>query len=166
LVLVEPHKNQFWLGQITKGGFCALHWSWTHAQSGDTQMSVSELKAGNVMEQKSAGDKQKALDAALAQIERAFGKGSVMKLTGESNQMQVEAISTGSLGLDIALVLAAFHGAVLLKFLARNHRVRQRWPCKFWPKHKKLAAHARSSMRNTRWIPVMPRNWALMSIIC
>jgi len=80
-----------------------LHWSWTHAQSGDTQMSVSELKAGNVMEQKSAGDKQKALDAALAQIERAFGKGSVMKLTGESNQMQVEAISTGSLGLDIAL---------------------------------------------------------------
>ncbi len=66
-------------------------------------MSVSELKAGNVMEQKSAGDKQKALDAALAQIERAFGKGSVMKLTGESNQMQVEAISTGSLGLDIAL---------------------------------------------------------------
>jgi recombination protein RecA len=66
-------------------------------------MSVSELKAGNGMEQKSAGDKQKALDAALAQIERAFGKGSVMKLTGETNPMQVEAISTGSLGLDIAL---------------------------------------------------------------
>lgn len=66
-------------------------------------MSVSELKAGNVMEQKSAGDKQKALDAALAQIERAFGKGSVMKLTGDTNPMQVEAISTGSLGLDIAL---------------------------------------------------------------
>lgn len=66
-------------------------------------MSVSELKAGNGMEQKSAGDKQKALDAALAQIERAFGKGSVMKLTGDANPMQVEAISTGSLGLDIAL---------------------------------------------------------------
>jgi len=39
----------------------------------------------------------------LAQIERAFGKGSVMKLSGEANPMQVEAVSTGSLGLDIAL---------------------------------------------------------------
>ena len=65
-------------------------------------MAVTELKVNN-MEQKSSGDKQKALDAALAQIERAFGKGSVMKLTGENNPMQVEAVSTGSLGLDIAL---------------------------------------------------------------
>ena len=49
-------------------------------------------------------DKEKALDAALAQIERAFGKGSVMKLNGEDqNPMKVEAISTGSLGLDIGL---------------------------------------------------------------
>ncbi|MBN8844045.1 MAG: recombinase RecA [Sphingomonadales bacterium] len=47
-------------------------------------------------------DRQKALDAALAQIDRAFGKGSVMKL-GSKETMQVEAISTGSLGLDIAL---------------------------------------------------------------
>lgn len=65
-------------------------------------MAVTELKVSN-MDQKSAGDKQKALDAALAQIERAFGKGSVMKLTGDNNPMQVEAVSTGSLGLDIAL---------------------------------------------------------------
>lgn len=47
-------------------------------------------------------DRQKALDAALAQIDRAFGKGSVMKL-GSKETMQVEVISTGSLGLDIAL---------------------------------------------------------------
>ena len=47
-------------------------------------------------------DKQKALDAALGQIERAFGKGSIMKL-GASTALEVEAISTGSLGLDIAL---------------------------------------------------------------
>ncbi|USI73008.1 recombinase RecA [Sphingomonas morindae] len=49
-----------------------------------------------------ASDRQKALDAALAQIDRAFGKGSAMKL-GSREAMQVEAISTGSLGLDIAL---------------------------------------------------------------
>jgi len=48
-------------------------------------------------------DKQKVLDSALAQIERAFGKGSVMKLGARDPAMDIEAISTGSLGLDIAL---------------------------------------------------------------
>jgi recombination protein RecA len=48
-------------------------------------------------------DKQKALDSALAQIERAFGKGSVMKLGARDAAMDIEAVSTGSLGLDIAL---------------------------------------------------------------
>ena len=47
-------------------------------------------------------DKNKALDAALSQIERAFGKGSIMKL-GANPVVEIEAISTGSLGLDIAL---------------------------------------------------------------
>jgi recombination protein RecA len=47
-------------------------------------------------------DRQKALEAALAQIDRAFGKGSAMRL-GSKETMQVEVISTGSLGLDIAL---------------------------------------------------------------
>jgi len=47
-------------------------------------------------------DKSKALEAALGQIERAFGKGSIMKL-GEQSALEIEAISTGSLGLDIAL---------------------------------------------------------------
>ncbi|MBP2293552.1 recombination protein RecA [Azospirillum rugosum] len=48
-------------------------------------------------------DKQKALDAALAQIERAFGKGSIMKLGARENTVETEVVSTGSLGLDIAL---------------------------------------------------------------
>ncbi len=47
-------------------------------------------------------DKTKALDAALAQIERAFGKGSIMKL-GQGKAVEIESIPTGSLGLDIAL---------------------------------------------------------------
>ncbi len=49
------------------------------------------------------GDKTKALDAALSQIERAFGKGSVMKLGQKDIAVETEVISTGSLGLDIAL---------------------------------------------------------------
>ncbi|KKB84820.1 recombinase RecA [Devosia limi DSM 17137] len=47
-------------------------------------------------------DKDKALAAALSQIERSFGKGSIMRL-GEASSIEVESISTGSLGLDIAL---------------------------------------------------------------
>ena len=47
-------------------------------------------------------DKQRALEAALAQIDRAFGKGSVMRL-GSKSKIEVEAVPTGSLGLDIAL---------------------------------------------------------------
>jgi len=47
-------------------------------------------------------DKTKALDAALSQIERAFGKGSIMRLKGKQ-AVEIETIPTGSLGLDIAL---------------------------------------------------------------
>ena len=48
-------------------------------------------------------DKDKALEAALSQIERAFGKGSVMKLGQREQAVEIESISTGSLSLDIAL---------------------------------------------------------------
>ncbi|MXU66274.1 recombinase RecA [Oceanomicrobium pacificus] len=48
-------------------------------------------------------DKQKALDSALAQIERNFGKGSIMKLGQDNPVMDIESTSTGSIGLDIAL---------------------------------------------------------------
>ena len=48
-------------------------------------------------------DKSKALEAALSQIDKAFGKGSVMKLGSQASVVQIESISTGSLGLDIAL---------------------------------------------------------------
>src|SRR5919106_2500396 len=49
------------------------------------------------------GDRQRALDAAIGQIERAFGKGSVMKLGQRASSVEIASVSTGSLGLDIAL---------------------------------------------------------------
>ena len=52
---------------------------------------------------KEDGDKQKALEAAIAQIDRAFGKGSVMKLGKGGKVGEIESVSTGSLGLDLAL---------------------------------------------------------------
>ncbi len=62
-------------------------------------MSVTNLR---IVKEKSM-DKEKALDAALSQIERAFGKGSVMKLGQKGSIPNIEAVSSGSLGLDIAL---------------------------------------------------------------
>jgi recombination protein RecA len=55
------------------------------------------------MDSKKSAEKQKALDSALAQIERQFGKGSIMKLGAEGAIQDIKASSTGSLGLDIAL---------------------------------------------------------------
>ncbi len=63
---------------------------------------MAEKKTMASPERKAAGDKKAALETALAQIEKQFGKGAVMKL-GANVDMQVDAISTGSLSLDIAL---------------------------------------------------------------
>lgn len=52
---------------------------------------------------KDNNDKQKALDAALSQIERSFGKGSIMRLGKNEQVVEIGAVSTGSLSLDIAL---------------------------------------------------------------
>jgi len=53
--------------------------------------------------EKDGMDKSKALEAALSQIERAFGKGSVMKLGQREGAVEIDTVSTGSIGLDIAL---------------------------------------------------------------
>jgi recombination protein RecA len=62
-------------------------------------MTVSALR---VVDDKTM-DKEKALESALSQIERAFGKGSIMRLGATDPKVQIESISTGSLSLDIAL---------------------------------------------------------------
>jgi recombination protein RecA len=49
-----------------------------------------------------AGDRERAIELAISQIERQFGKGAIMKM-GESNKAQVESIPTGSIALDLAL---------------------------------------------------------------
>jgi len=65
-------------------------------------MAELQLVKGNSM------DKTKALEAALGQIDRAFGKGSVMKLGQRESGIEIDTISTGSLNLDIALGIGGF----------------------------------------------------------
>ncbi|MCH7630405.1 MAG: hypothetical protein IIC07_00730 [Proteobacteria bacterium] len=62
-------------------------------------MTTGPLRVGK----ETGSDKQRALEAALSQIERAYGKGSVMRLGQDGAAIEVETIPSGSLGLDIAL---------------------------------------------------------------
>src|SRR5689334_5288945 len=76
-----------------------------------TPRGMREIKGASLMTtqnglkviEREGMDKSKALEAALGQIERAFGKGSIMRLGQRENAVESEAICTGSLGLDIAL---------------------------------------------------------------
>ena len=61
------------------------------------------MAAKNVKEDARFEDKQKALDAALSQIEKQFGKGAVMKLGDDNAKMTVEVVPSGSLSVDLAL---------------------------------------------------------------
>ena len=64
-------------------------------------------------------DKNKALDAALTQIERAFGKGSIMRMGAKAGDQQIETIPSGSLGLDLALGIGGLpRGRVVLPELS------------------------------------------------
>ena len=82
-----------------------LHIRYNYAKRKD-KMSVTPLrqdkKSKDTEMTQNTAEKQKALDAALLQIERAFGKGSIMKLN-DGQKIEVESVSTGSLGLDIGL---------------------------------------------------------------
>ena len=71
------------------------------------------------------GDKKKALETALAQIEKDFGKGTIMKL-GENTHMQVDSIPTGSLTLDLALGIGGIPRGRILVFLRKEHTLREK----------------------------------------
>ncbi len=58
--------------------------------------------------EKTKAQENKALDAAMAQIERAFGKGSIMRMGARTGDETIEVISSGSLGLDLALGIGGF----------------------------------------------------------
>lgn len=80
-----------------------------HGQGGGGCATKEAYMAGVVVDMKmKSDDKNKALEAAIGQIEKAFGKGSVMKLGQRESAVDVQSISTGSLGLDIGLGIGGF----------------------------------------------------------
>ena len=86
------------------GTTMALRSQSASCQIGTRQMSQASQSQANLrLVEGTSVDKTKALDAALSQIERAFGKGSIMRLGKNQKAVEIETVSTGSLGLDIAL---------------------------------------------------------------
>jgi len=73
-----------------------------------------------------SAERAKALAAALSQIEKQFGKGSVMRYGDNQVEHDIQVVSTGSLGLDIALGV----GGLLLKYTGLNRLVKPRSPCR------------------------------------
>ena len=82
---------------------------------------AKKTKKTEEITKKFGDERRKALDDALKNIEKDFGKGAVMRL-GERAEQKVQVMSSGSLALDIALVTLK---VVLLKFTDQNHQVRQ-----------------------------------------
>ena len=106
----------------------------------------------------SSMDKSKALDAALTQIERAFGKGSIMRLGKSTKPIEVETISTGSLGLDIALGIGGLPRGRVIEIFGPNPPARPRSRSTASPKPRKRAASAPSSTPSTRSTRSMRRS--------
>ena len=88
-------------------------------------------------------EKSKALQAALAQIEKQFGKGTIMRLGAGEGIEDIQVVSTGSLGLDVALGVGGLP------------RGRGKW----WQRCKNSAACAPLWMLSMRWTSSTPRLW-------
>src|SRR3989442_5087842 len=100
---------------------------WNKGGSGIMQTALRLLD-------KDSMDKQRALDAALGQIERAFGKGSIMKLGSREAATQVDVVSTGSFGLDIALGIGGLPPGRSSQSMGPKARARRRCPCTSSPR--------------------------------
>ena len=114
----------------------------------------------------SSMDKSKALDAALSQIERSFGKGSIMRLGKNDQSMDIDTVSTGSLGLDIALGIGGLPRGRVVEIYGPESSGKTTLALHCSPRRRRRAAPAPSSTPNTRSIRSMPASSASMSTTC
>ena len=94
-------------------------------------------------------DREKALEAALAQIEKHHGKGSVMRL-GDQSHALIEVIPTGSIALDVALGIGGLPRGRVVEIYGPESAARRRSPCTPSRTPRPKAVSARSSMPSTR----------------
>ena len=101
-------------------------------------------------------NKVKALEAAIAQIEKNYGQGSIMKL-GDTRHMQVESVPTGSLSLDLALGVGGIPKGRIVEIYGPESSVRRRLHFIWWQKCRNRVVSQGSLMRNTHWTRFMQR---------
>ena len=107
-----------------------------------------------VMPEDRFADRSRAIEAALLNIEKRFGKGSIMRL-GEREISDIPAISTTSLSLDAAIGIGGVPRGRIVKFTARRVPANQHSPCISSPRPNLPAAWRLTLTRNMRWMPTM-----------
>ena len=75
-------------------------------------------------------ERTKAIDIAVGQIEKQFGKGSIMRMGQKGPIAPIDAISTGSISIDYALGVGGVPGAASSRFMGRSRRARRRCRCR------------------------------------
>ena len=113
------------------------------------------------MADKRGDDKKKALDSALAQIERQFGKGSIMKLGADNPVAEIEATSTGSLGLDIALGIGGLPKGRIIEIYGPESSGKTTLTLHAVAEEQKRAVSVPLWMLSTPLIRNMPASWVL-----
>ena len=96
-----------------------------------------------------SGDKQKALSAALAQIEKQFGKGSIMRLGDAEINRDIQVVSSGSLGLDVALGVGGLARGRVIEIYGPEASGKTTLTLHAIAEMQKLVARAHSLMLNT-----------------
>lgn len=115
-------------------------------------MSQNSLR---LVEDKSV-DKSKALDAALSQIERSFGKGSIMRLGQNDKVVEIETVPTGSLSLDIALGVGGLPKGRIIEIYGPESSGKTTMALHTIAEAQKKAVFAHLLMRNMHLILFMP----------
>ena len=110
-------------------------------------------------------NKKRALSAALAQIDKQFGKGTVM-LMGDKSVEPHEVVGTGSIMLDMALGIGGLPKGRVVEIYGPNPRARPRSRCRSSRSARRPAAPLPSSTPNTRSTRTTRRSWASTSTTC
>ena len=124
----------------------------TEANQKDNAMTERDTK-------KVDDGRRKALDAALTQIERQFGKGAVMRMNAGDVMRDIDTISSGSISLDTALGIGGFPRGRVVEIYGRNCQARPPLRCTSSPKRRRPAASPPSSTPSMRSTPPTPRSW-------
>ena len=111
-------------------------------------------------------ESQVLLANALGQIEKTFGKGSIMKLSDDTITLGVQGISTGALSLDLALGGAVSLAGGSSSFSGRSRAAKPRWPCTPSPEPSMKGGSPPSSMPSMPSTPPRPSGWGSISRTC